>query len=607
MSAPAAAAAAAAAAAPPPPTATPAVVADVVDATRPGPANGELVVVTLNTWGLLGLSKHREARVAALCDWLADPLRHQRPPSPPSSSAPDAPPLLPFAADFWRRRPVDVVLLQEVWVAADAAQLAAAARRGGLAHSVHFRSGAFGAGLVTLSRFPVDGARLRVFAARGDPCAVFSGDFFAAKGVGWCRLAVPGGGDGAAPPKHVHVFNTHLCSNYRHTFRPLPRLPRAEEMLKAAAAGKAAERADDDDCGVRVPTDADAATRVAQVLELCDFVREVSGLGGGGGDADASSPASVPTPLVVLGGDLNSEPDALEVALLRARLPQLGDAWAATAGWRRDAGGGGGDGGPGAPEVEGYTCRSPLCTYAPRRQVPERIDYVWSTLAARGAALDLARVPNGGGGGGGHSFSDHLAVRAALALVERPAADGAAAAPAPPLDSRPASAVASLLLRRVRSAGKDEASAAAAAADGAAAPARGPGGDDVSRAALVGAAVVLAEGADDFAGLASGNTLLGGVLLISTLYTALALPLLLPDTARWIVLSSPLAAAAAALALALGGCGGFALFAAGFLGARSQQNALVMALRSHVLLMRRLGLVPEQPPPTAPTARRAAE
>ena len=46
----------------------------------------------------------------------------------------------------------DVVLLQEVWVSADAEHLKACARRAGLRHSMHFQSGVFGSGLVTLSR-----------------------------------------------------------------------------------------------------------------------------------------------------------------------------------------------------------------------------------------------------------------------------------------------------------------------------------------------------------------------------------------------------------------------------------------------------------------------
>jgi endonuclease/exonuclease/phosphatase family metal-dependent hydrolase len=596
--------------------------------TPPLEGDGDLVVVTLNVWGLLGLSKQREQRVDALCEWLADPLRHQRPPAANSSSSPN---LLPFAADFWRARPVSLVLLQEVWVASDAARLAAAARRGGLAHSMHFCSGAFGAGLLTLSAHPIAAARLHTFSARGDPCAVFSGDFYAAKGCGWCKVELPGGkGD-------LHVFNTHLCSNYRHTFRPLPLLPAASESAAAAeqqqegggrrAALRAARQAalEAGDSGVRVPTDADAATRVAQVLELCDFVREAAGLGlageatgggGGMGGGGGGGTGSTPPPRILLAGDLNSEPDTLEVAVLRARLPELADAWAETVAWRAGghhsgaAGGTTSAGGRGDPEVEGYTLASPLNTYRPRRQVPERIDYVWSTLAPRAAALDLARVP----GGGGCSYSDHLAVRAALALATAgagsDAASGAAAATAPPLLSeavRMAAAtptpkspgVAALLLRRARGgvggnsggggalpAGNNNNNAAAADHEEASSPA------GVARAALVGAAVVLAEGAEEFAGLASGNTLLGGLAVISSLYTAAALPFCAPDFIRWAVLSSRGAMAAVAVALVLAGGGGFALFVAGFFAARSQQTALTMALRSHVLRMRRSGLCP---------------
>jgi sphingomyelin phosphodiesterase 2 len=564
----------------------------------------DLVVVTLNVWGLLGLSKERERRVGALCAWLADAQRHLR---PPADAADDA--LLPFASSFWSPRPISLVLLQEVWVASDAAKLAAAAKRGGLHYSMHFCSGAFGSGLLTLSRHPIAAARLHTFAARGDPCAVFSGDFYAAKGVGWCRVELPGGAG------YLHVFNTHLCSNYRHTFRALPLLPASAVTVPGAgedggggdrAARRAARRAavECGDSGVRVPTDADAATRVAQVLELCDFVREVSGLGeGGGGGADGSRP--LPLPRVVLAGDLNSEPDTLEIAVLRARLPELADAWAETAAWRAAAHQSSGPRGPGAPELEGYTCASPLNTYRPRRQVPERIDYVWSTLAPRAAALDLARVPMASGGGKACSYSDHLAVRAALATdataaaaasVSASAEEAARAAASTPTPKSPG--VAGLLLRRARAAGiggSGGGSALAATATTIASAdtdeASSPAG--VARAALVGAAVVLAEGAEEFAGLASGNALLGGLALITSLYTAVALPFCAPGVVRWLLSSSSGAAAAAvALVAVLSGAGGFALFVAGFFAARSQQTALTMALRSHVLLLRRRGLCP---------------
>lgn len=45
------------------------------------------------------------------------------------------------------------MLLQEVWVDQDADLLISAAQQAGLSHSVHFKSGIFGSGLITLSRY----------------------------------------------------------------------------------------------------------------------------------------------------------------------------------------------------------------------------------------------------------------------------------------------------------------------------------------------------------------------------------------------------------------------------------------------------------------------
>lgn len=46
----------------------------------------------------------------------------------------------------------DVVTLQEVWVGSDADKLVACAQQAGLKHAIHFKSGVFGSGLVTMSR-----------------------------------------------------------------------------------------------------------------------------------------------------------------------------------------------------------------------------------------------------------------------------------------------------------------------------------------------------------------------------------------------------------------------------------------------------------------------
>jgi sphingomyelin phosphodiesterase 2 len=76
----------------------------------------------------------------------------------------------------------DVLMLQEVWVAADVELLRQAGAEGGLPHSFQFLSGAVGSGLLLLSRFRIVQAAFHPFTARGDPFAVTQGDFFAGKG-----------------------------------------------------------------------------------------------------------------------------------------------------------------------------------------------------------------------------------------------------------------------------------------------------------------------------------------------------------------------------------------------------------------------------------------
>lgn len=140
-------------------------------------------VVTLNCWGLLfPASRRRRERVEgigrALMEWSSASVA-STPSSSSSSSAPAPAPAAPSPP------PPDVVCLQEVWCASDARSIAARAALGGhLVHSHHFRSGAFGSGLLTLSAFPIVGARFGAFAAAGDPLAVLQGDGVAGKGVG---------------------------------------------------------------------------------------------------------------------------------------------------------------------------------------------------------------------------------------------------------------------------------------------------------------------------------------------------------------------------------------------------------------------------------------
>eukprot|EP00878_Enallax_costatus_P034654 GHUV01038440.1.p2 GENE.GHUV01038440.1~~GHUV01038440.1.p2 ORF type:complete len:122 (+),score=40.74 GHUV01038440.1:259-624(+) len=113
---------------------------------------GELSVLTFNIWGLWLVSKRREERV-----------RH--------------------IAEYLRTCREDVVLLQEVWVDADAQALIKAGKAAGLLHCTHFRSGMFGAGLVTLSRHPIIRHQFWRYAAAGFASSVTCGDYYAGKGA----------------------------------------------------------------------------------------------------------------------------------------------------------------------------------------------------------------------------------------------------------------------------------------------------------------------------------------------------------------------------------------------------------------------------------------
>eukprot|EP00798_Chlamydomonas_sp_ICE-L_P032240 gene32239-16805_t len=112
------------------------------------------------------------------------------------------------SARFRNLAKLDVVVLQEIWVGVDAKLLMESAAKGGLSHSIHFRSGMFGSGLVTLSRYPIVESGFWRYSSAGDPAAISCGDFYAGKGFGWVRINTPCG--------PVDVFNTHLHANYSH-------------------------------------------------------------------------------------------------------------------------------------------------------------------------------------------------------------------------------------------------------------------------------------------------------------------------------------------------------------------------------------------------------
>ncbi|GLI65104.1 hypothetical protein VaNZ11_008512 [Volvox africanus] len=299
-----------------------------------------LQVLTLNTWGLWLVSKKRYNRILHLAEFLAN--------------------------DTDQKHKLDVVLLQEVWVDWDVRILATAAEQGGLTHCMHFRSGVFGSGLLTLSRYPIVEAAFHQYHCAGDPVSVTCGDYLAAKGVGWTRLDLPSG--------YLDVFNTHLHANYSHKYRGSTNTQDGCRTYAAAA-----------HLDIPAPAvDEFAAFRMAQVFELARFVRHVSNGAGSGALG------------VVLAGDLNSGPETLEHAMLRNLLPQLRDAWLETHGSQGEA--------------WGHTCNAECSSFKPRRQRPSRIDYVMTTSRVAGCELVLQKTREG------HSFSDHIAVQAWLEL-----------------------------------------------------------------------------------------------------------------------------------------------------------------------------------------------
>ena len=123
------------------------------------------------------------------------------------------------------------------------------------------RSGIFGSGLVTLSRWPLLESGFHLYSSQGDPLALTCGDYLAAKGYGWARLSSPSG--------PLDVFNTHLHANYSHkikgsTHHHLGGGPSEEKGQGAASRG--ADGSDQN--GIQIPLDDFAPFRILQMWEL---------------------------------------------------------------------------------------------------------------------------------------------------------------------------------------------------------------------------------------------------------------------------------------------------------------------------------------------------
>ncbi|CAJ2500982.1 Uu.00g038350.m01.CDS01 [Anthostomella pinea] len=161
----------------------------------------ELNIITLNCWGLLHLSPHRAKRLTAIGRYLAT--------SEPSPH---------------------IVSLQECWTQEDYRSIRRETRFV-LPFGKFYHSGAFGSGLVILSKWPIEESSMFRFPLNGRPTAFFRGDWFAGKGVACARIRY---GDGEKDV--VEVFNTHTHPVYQkapsNNSYTVHRLSQAWELAK---------------------------------------------------------------------------------------------------------------------------------------------------------------------------------------------------------------------------------------------------------------------------------------------------------------------------------------------------------------------------------------
>ncbi|KAH7923233.1 hypothetical protein BV22DRAFT_1069085 [Leucogyrophana mollusca] len=131
----------------------------------------QIRVVSLNCWGLKYVSKDRHQRISAIAASLA-------------------------------RSDYDIIALQEIWVEADFEHIrqSVASR---LPYTKLFHSGALGAGLAILTKWPIVATSITPYSLNGEPIDAFGGDWFVGKGAGSVTILHPILGK-------VQIFDTHL-------------------------------------------------------------------------------------------------------------------------------------------------------------------------------------------------------------------------------------------------------------------------------------------------------------------------------------------------------------------------------------------------------------
>ncbi|KAK4005005.1 Neutral sphingomyelinase [Daphnia magna] len=134
----------------------------------------ELTALTLNCWGIAGVSKDRKIRIDAIGNHLQSGC-------------------------------YDFVFLQEVWVEEDF-QLIANKVANVMPHSHYFHSGVIGGGICILSKAKIIDVFFHAWSLNGYIHKIQHGDWFGGKGVGLCTVIYHG--------LKINLYVTHLHAEY---------------------------------------------------------------------------------------------------------------------------------------------------------------------------------------------------------------------------------------------------------------------------------------------------------------------------------------------------------------------------------------------------------
>lgn len=132
----------------------------------------KLKVATFNIWGIL-TSKDRLERVSAITRYFTK-----------------------------NPRSLDILCLQEVWMADDYRTIRAALSLE-FPYAHYFKSGVVGSGLAIFSKYPIAEAWWKGYTLTGKAHRIFDGDWYAGKGIGAVKIKHPVVGT-------IDVFNTHV-------------------------------------------------------------------------------------------------------------------------------------------------------------------------------------------------------------------------------------------------------------------------------------------------------------------------------------------------------------------------------------------------------------